>query len=158
MHSVAMESLEDYLAGSLSPAELRALEAHLGTCEDCREEVTAMREVRLLFSSLRVEEGLAGEDAVVPSPGFYARVMQQAAEQQRRSPALAGWFGFDFAFGRRLAFACLLTLAVLGSYLVSRETDYAAGPSPEAIMAQDHSTVSPHDRDHMLVTLTSYEP
>jgi hypothetical protein len=53
-------------------------------------------------------------------------------------------------------------LAVLGSYLVTRETEYASGPpNPEAVMAieQAPAPVAPGaDRDRMLVTLTSYEP
>jgi hypothetical protein len=74
-------------------------------------------------------------------------------------PALANLLGLDLAFGRRLVFACLLTLAVLGSYLVSRETGSPAGPSPEAIMAQQESPAfeTAPAPDNMLVTLTTYD-
>ena len=49
-----------------------------------------------------------------------------------------------------------MTLAILGSYLITRETDYAAGPpSAEAIMAQ-HGPAD--NQDMMLATLASYEP
>jgi hypothetical protein len=67
--------------------------------------------------------------------------------------------GLDVAFGRRLVFACLLTLAVLGTYLISRETAYPAGPSPETIMAQQESPAfdSAPAQDNMLVTLTAYD-
>jgi hypothetical protein len=52
-----------------------------------------------------------------------------------------------------------MTLAVLGSYLVTRETGYAGGPSPEAVMAQQNSPAfdSASAPDNMLVTLTAYE-
>lgn len=113
-----------------------------------------MQEISTLFTSLKpVEE-------VQPAPGFAARVMQQVEAQA--STSIWNSFSLDFAFGRRVVFASLLTLAVLGSYLVTRETEYASGPpNPEVIMALDPSAPSPGpsaDRDRMLVTLTSYEP
>jgi hypothetical protein len=71
-------------------------------------------------------------------------------------------FALDGGFARRVVFASLLTLAVLGSYLVTRETNYSPGPpTPEAVMAIEQSPPNApanNDRDMMLVTLTSYEP
>jgi anti-sigma factor RsiW len=154
MHPVILESLEDYLAGVLAPAEKQRLDAHLETCDRCRQELKGMQEISTLFASL-----VPGE-AVEPAPGFAARVMQQVG--QRSSTSIWSLFTLDLAFGRRVVFVSLLTLAILGSYLVTRETEYAAGPpSPEAIMALDQSVPEPGqsaDRDRMLVTLTSYEP
>ena len=129
MHAVVMDSLEEYLAGALKPAAQREIEAHLNACDACREEIRTMQDVSQLFVSLRPEETAS------PAPGFYARVMAQVSER-KAVPSVANVFGLGFAFGRRLIFASLLTLAVLGSYLVSRESGYAAGPSPEAVMAQ----------------------
>ena len=152
MHAVVMESLEEYLAGVLEPAALRDIEAHLNTCESCREEVGSMREISQLFGSLRSEESPA------PSPAFYAEVVRQV-EAAKPAPSFAGFFAFDLAFARRLAFASLLTLAILGGYLVSREADYTAGPSPEAVLAQQDAPAfdSAPGQDNMLVTLTAYE-
>lgn len=152
MHAVVMQSLEEFLSGTLNPAAQREVEAHLKSCEPCRNEVRSMQEVSEWFGSLRSEE------PVVPAPGFYARVARQI-EQQRAVPTLASLFGLDLAFGRRLVFASLLMLAVLGSYLVSRETAYPSGPSPEAIMAQQESPAfdSAPAPDNMLVTLTAYD-
>ena len=49
-----------------------------------------------------------------------------------------------------------MTLAILGSFLVTRETEYSAGPArPETIMAQQPASDNP---DMMLATLASYEP
>src|SRR6266571_2333831 len=124
MHVVVMDSLEEYLAGALEPATQRKIEAHLSTCKMCREEIHSMQDVSQLFVSLRSDE------VFDPSPGFYAGVRQQVSER-KAAPTFAGLFGLDFAFGRRLVFASLLTLAVLGSYLVSSETEYQAGPSPD---------------------------
>jgi anti-sigma factor RsiW len=155
MHAVLMDSLEEYLSGTLEPAELRVVEAHLSTCELCREEVLGMQQVSLLFGSLRPEE------TVSPSPQFYARVVEQVQTSQRRPvPSFASFFALDFAFGRRLVFASLLTLAAFGTYLVTHEAGIAhQGMSPGAVMAQQNSPGfdSDHAPDNMLVTLTAYE-
>jgi len=152
MHAVVMQSLEEFLSGTLNPAAQQDIEAHLKGCDSCRSEIRSMQEVSEWFGSLRPEEPVA------PAPGFYSRVMQQV-EQQRVVPSLANLFGLDLAFGRRLVFACLLMLAVLGTYLVSREAAYPAGPSPEAIMAQQESPAFDTGAapDNMLVTLTTYD-
>jgi anti-sigma factor RsiW len=146
-----MDSLEEYLSGTLEPVGKRAIEAHLSVCKTCREEMHEMEDVSLLFGTLR------SEDVMEATPGFFAGVMRQAQEF-RPAPSFAGLFALDFAFGRRLVFASLLTLAVLGSYLVSREAEYT-GPGPEAVMAQQESPSfdSLPAPDNMLVTLTAYE-
>jgi len=81
-----------------------------------------------------------------------------AAELHRLSQV---FFSLDLAFGRRLVFASLMTLTVLGGYLVSREVDYleGGGVSPEALLAQQDSPafVSGQAQDKMLVTLTAYD-
>lgn len=152
MHAVVMQSLEEYLAGALEPAARRKIETHLEGCESCREEIGSMREVSQWFGSLRVEEPVA------PSSAFFARVMAQVG-RQNAVPSMTNMLSFGFAFGRRLIFASLLTLAVLGTYLVSRETSYPTGPSPEAILAQQESPAfdSAPAQDNMLVTLTAYD-
>lgn len=152
MHAVVMDSLEEYLSGALEPAVERQIEAHLITCQSCREEVNGMGEMSRLFGSLRAEE------AVEPSPAFYAGVMRQVADQ-RPARSFASLFALDFAFGRRLVFASLMTLAVLGTFLAAHEAQAPMGPSPEAIMAQQESPSfdSATAQDSMLVTLTAYE-
>jgi hypothetical protein len=65
------------------------------------------------------------------------------------------------AFFRRIAFASLLLLAGLGSYLVTRESSFGGptGTDAASIMAQ-HDPVADHqettDRDRMLVTLATW--
>lgn len=152
MHAVVMEAVEDYLSGSLEPVEVRKIEAHLSTCELCREEVRSLREVSALFGSLRTEE------VVEPSAAFSARVASQVREI-KPVPAFAGLFSLDLVFARRLVFASLVMLAVLGSLLVTRESTAPAGIGPEAIMAQQDAPGfdSMPARDNMLITLTTYE-
>jgi anti-sigma factor RsiW len=153
MHAEVMESLEKYLSGTLGPAADRDVEAHLSTCRTCRDELAGMREISELFVALQPEI------TVEPAPGFHARVIQQVGRRKAVS-AFAGFFAMDLAFGRRLAFASLLTFAALGSYLVVREGEYPTGLSPEAVMAQQNSPAfdSASAQDNMLVTLTTYEP
>jgi predicted anti-sigma-YlaC factor YlaD len=152
MHAVVMESLEEYLSGTLKPAALRDVEAHLKSCEACRREVTGMQEVSQWFAAIKTEEELT------PAAGFYAGVMRAVGHRQA-VPSFAGFFALDFAFGRRLVFASLLMLAVLGSYLVSHESEYPTGLSPETVMAQQDSPSYDNARaqENMLATMTAYE-
>jgi anti-sigma factor RsiW len=147
-----MENLEEFLAGTLEPAERQTVETHLSDCGHCREEVRGMQGVSLLFSSFRTEEAF---DA---APGFYARVLQRA-EESKPAPSFSSLFALDAVFGRKLVFSCLLTLGLLGGYLISRETSYMAGPTPEAIMAEQTQAAfdSAPAPESMLVTLTHYE-
>jgi anti-sigma factor RsiW len=152
MHAEVTRSLEEYLDGELDPATQRAIEAHISVCGTCREELRGMREVSEWLGTLQPEE------AVKPAPGFYARVMQEVGEGRRASP-FTSLFSLNPAFGRMLAFASLVTLAILGSYFISTETGYSTGPSPETVMAQQDlpSFDASPGADNMLITLTAYE-
>jgi len=147
MHALIVADVEEYLAGTLPPSSQRRFQAHLETCRECSREIQGMQEFTDLFAALKPG------GAVEPSPSFVARVMQDVASGS--APAL--WSPFaDFAFGRRIIFASLLTLAVLGTVLISRETAYAPSPTtPEAVMANDQGSPT---ADRMLLTLTAYEP
>jgi anti-sigma factor RsiW len=152
MHAAELDRLEEYLSGSLEPAALDKIETHLKTCEGCRHEVESLQELLQCLAALRPEKTLE------PAPGFYARVMERVG---RQSAALtfSNLFNWQFAFGRRLAFAALVTFAVLGSYLIMHENASPSGLSPEAVMAQQESPAfeSGPAPDNMLVTLTAYE-
>jgi anti-sigma factor RsiW len=153
MHAEVVDSLEEYLSGTLKPAAQRDIEGHLKVCDGCRREVESMREISSLFSAIKSPQ------MVSPTPGFYARVMARV-DGRKAAPAFASLFSLDLAFGRRLVFASLLTLAALGSYLVMRETEYPAGLSPDTVMAQQEAPGFENGQAHeaMLATLTSYEP
>src|SRR5579883_1949354 len=143
MHAVVMDSLEEYLSGTLEPAVERSIEAHLNTCKACREELHSMQDVSQLFVSFK-----AGEE-VAPSAAFFAGVMQRV-EAQRPAPSFANLFALDFVFGRRLVFASLMMLAVLGTYLVTHEVEYPAAPAQDTIMAEQAPTVDSAPADSML--------
>ena len=137
---------------ALEPVDRRVIEAHLVACRSCRDEIAGLREVSQLLGCLHSDE------IVEPAPGFYAGIMRRV-DRRRSVPVFGGWFAVDLALGRRLVFASLITLAVLGTYLVSRETGYSGEPSAEAVMAQEYSAAfdSAPAQDRMLVTLTAYE-
>lgn len=149
MHEVIADGLEEYLAGSRGS---RAFQTHLAECVECRKLVAEMGEVSSLFAALRPEE------AVAPAPGFYARL--SARLEAGRKPSIWNLFSLDPTFGRRVVFASLLALAVVGSVLVSQEQAAFGPPAPEQLMAIEHMTPNDQpaqDRDLMLVTLTTYE-
>jgi len=148
MHDVVVNELEDYLAGKASPA----FHGHLAACQGCRAEVESIAGISELFAELRP----APETNVEPSPFFYTRVASRIIERQNTEHW--GLLAPGAAFFRRVAFASLLVLATLGSYLVMHENDIS-GTDAATIMAQ-HDATKNHDasadRDLMLVTLSSY--
>jgi len=153
MHQTIQDGLEDFLAGTAGREQRVRIEEHLRTCPRCREEVDSMKEMSALFSALR------SSDPPQPSPGFYARVATRIEEQQSGSFWAAV---LEPMFGRRLALACLLVLATLGTVLMSRETEYASGPTPEMILAVERDAPPTNatplmDRDQMLFTLASHQ-
>ena len=149
MDDSIQSGLEDYLSGSASPEFLRAIQQD----PRAQSEVRQMRELSDLMTSLRGEE-------LAPPPYFYAKL---AASIEKRQAARSAWnpFSFQSTFGRRVAYASLLTLTFVGSYLVARDdSSKQFVASPEAILAShdtsvDHSPAD--DRDSMMVTLASYQ-
>jgi hypothetical protein len=152
MHDEIRNELEGFLSGD---AVSRSFTRHLEECPPCAREVDEMEQVSLSLQSLRVEE----TEAFTPSLGFYAKVARNI-EAEQRSP-LWGLFAPDLQFFRKVAFASLMLLAVLGSYLVSRESDYATSMGAEQATLTEHNSTVPHespaDRQHILVTLAAYE-
>jgi anti-sigma factor RsiW len=147
MHNVIQDGLEDYLVGRTP----REFQSHLDRCSECAEEVRAMRELSGMFSILQAGEPQAA------APGFYQRLSRRI--ESREPKPLFGIFLPDPAFLRRVAFASLMLLAILGSYLVSREATYTQPRRPEVMMAE-HDPSMAHDADSerpaMLVTLAAY--
>jgi predicted anti-sigma-YlaC factor YlaD len=155
MHRPIKERLEEYLRGAGEQGHLVEFRAHLGGCEDCREEVVAMEAQAQL---LRV---LSAAEEVEPAAGFYARVMESI--EARRVASLGNVF-LEPAFERRLIFASLVTVIVLGSYLFYTERDFSfEASSPVRIMAvqpldQGKLGADPqHDREEVLLSLASYQ-
>ena len=153
MHDVIRNGLEEYLSGA-SRQEFRA---HLAECGECRREVDEIRGISGLFGSLRQAETDALPEI---APGFYYRLSEGIEARKAASP----WnlFSISAAFGRRVAFGALMTLAIVGGVLISQEMSVEpepADPGPIAIMAShDHRVTHDDgsDRDHMLLTLATY--
>lgn len=123
--------------------------------KDYSEEPEEDRAVLELLRLLRPE----GE--VVPSPGFYARVMNRIESQSKTSI----WSIFsDSLFARRLSYASLTFLVLLGTYFVSttESNQPLAASTPEAILAGDEQPQPvgrdpQRDRAVVLVNLASYQ-
>ena len=156
LHDVVVDEIERHLSGTAS----RAFHDHLDKCPGCRAEVAAMVE----FSQLMQEFRVAPEAAPQPRLGFYNRVANRIVEDQQREAW--GLFSPGAAFFRRIAFASLLLLAGLGSFLVTRESSYIS-PAPGAVerpadasilmqhdLSDDHAPSA--DRDRIFVTLATF--
>jgi hypothetical protein len=161
MHDIVVDELERHLSGGGEHKNAsRGFYAHLDVCADCRAEVAGMEHVSMLIRELRFDPENTPDNAVetIPQPslGFYNRVRGRILEKPQKEAW--GLFAPGAAFFRRIAFASLLLLAGLGSFLVTRESSFG-GTDAASIMAQ-HDPVAAHsessDRDRMLVTLATY--
>jgi hypothetical protein len=152
MHDPVIDELERHFSGNAS----RTFYAHLDVCADCRAEVARMDDVSMLLREFRFDLENAPEAVARPPLGFYNRVCLRIVDEKQKEAW--GLFSPGAAFFRRVAFASLLLLAGLGSFLVTRESSFS-GTDAASIMAQQdpvaaHSESS--DRDRMLVTLATY--
>jgi hypothetical protein len=152
MHDEILNELEEYLS---SEPVSRSFTQHLEVCPPCAREVDEMEQISISLRSFRVNETAA----IVPPLGFYAKVAR-TIESEQKSPVW-GLFAPDLQFFRKVAFASLMVLAILGSYLVSRESDYASSIATEQATLTEHNVSIPHespaDRQHIMVTLAAYE-
>ncbi len=146
MHDILVDELERHLSGGAS----QAFYDHLAACSECQAQVAEMDWISRMVGELK--------STALPEPplGFYNRVAGRIIEDQRREAW--GLFSPGAAFFRRIAFASLLLLAGLGSFLVTRESS-AGGADAATIMAQHDATTihsESSDRDRLLVTLATY--
>lgn len=123
--------------------------------KDEGEEFLDDRLVLELLHSLRPDEG------VEPPPGFYARVINRIESQSKIS--IWNMFG-DSLFGRRLSYASLTFLVLLGTYFVSttERNQPLTSSMPEAILAGDEQPQAvgsdpQRDRAVVLVNLATYQ-
>jgi len=156
MHDEILNELEGYLSGE--PVS-RSFTQHLEACAPCSGEVEEMEMISQSLHLFRIDEADAEAEAITPPLGFYAKVAR-SIEGEQKSP-LWGIFAPDLQFFRKVAFAALMLLAVLGSYLVSRESDYANSAATEQATLTEHDSTVPHespaDRQHIAVTLAAFE-
>src|SRR5947209_5605559 len=154
-HKILIEQFENYLAGKASQEFLD----HLSVCSACRTEISDMESItqalRSAFDGTLRNSSLEMGDTVQAPLGFYNRVAGRIIGEQRSEAW--GLFSPGVAFFRRVAFASLLLLAGLGTFLVTRESSFG-GTDAASIMAQ-HDPAAAHsetsDRDRMLVTLAT---
>jgi len=153
MHEPLKERIEEYLQGD---RQLPEVEQHLQDCHACKTEVQAMMDHSRLLQSLKVSE------EAEPAAGFYARVLNRIDVQSKTSV----WNIFsESLFAKRLSYASLTLLVLLGTYLVTtteREQPLATS-APEAILAGDEQQARPvgndpqKDREAVLVNLATYQ-
>ena len=154
MHQPIRERLEEYLSGMIDTGGIREIEDHLASCEQCRNAVDEMRRQSELLKVLRPP------DEIEPAPGFYARVIDRIESQ--KTPSV--WNALlEPALARRIAYASLILLVLMGTLAVSvdREEDMVAS-SPEVILSEEpvmppFGVDQQRDRDAVLVNLTTYE-
>jgi anti-sigma factor RsiW len=147
MHESIKEGLEDFLRDDGGPE----FAAHLDACPECRDQVERMREQALELRVLRAE--------AAPAPGFYARVMARIETERR--PSLWSLL-LEPAFGRRLMYASLTLVVLLGTYLIATESvePVTASTPAERYLAEEHPAVGANpqqDRDVVLVRLATYD-
>jgi len=155
MHRVIRDHLEEVLAEAPGAGPKQ----HLEDCEECRTEVSQMREQARLLRALRS----AAE--AEPRAGFYARVMDRIEAQGAGSI----WNVFsDSPFGRRIAVASMALAVAIGLYLFSAEqqergtvaqpVQFVAGTLPgEDQPGLDLTQRGAPDRGAVLVNLVTYQ-
>ena len=155
MHRPARGHLEEFLAASEAGKVAGDLDSHLEGCERCRREAEEMADQARMLRLLGTDE------EIEPLPGFYARVLDTL--EARRS--IGTWAMFaDPGFARRLTYAALTLVVILGSYLVYLERGPQHDASgPVRLMAAEplgrtHVGADPQrDRELVLVSLASYQ-
>jgi len=153
MHEPVLGHLEEYLKFRKPIVEV---ESHLRGCAECREELGYMMRQSELFGVLRPPANIE------PGVGFYSRVMNLVESQAK--PSIWNLFG-DSLFGKRLAYASMSLLVLLGTYFVSSQpVDEVVGSgAPEVILAGDEQAGPPigadpqRDREAVLVNLATYQ-
>lgn len=151
MHEPLKGRIEEFLQGD---GQLPEVEQHLRNCPACKTEVHAMMDHSKLLQSLKSSEELE------PSAGFYARVLNRIEAQK-----VSVWSLFsESLFAKRLSYASLTLLVLLGTYLVSTtERDQPlASSAPEAILSGDEQprpvgNDPQKDREAVLVNLATYQ-
>jgi hypothetical protein len=152
MNGPIRDGLEELLPAEGSARNERDLQQHLSCCKECSSELEALRAQAELLHAWRAAE------EVEPAPGFYGRVMQRIEERAKESI----WAAFVYSpFAKRLTYASLAATLLLGSYVISRETQdghITSGP----IIAQQFHRDAPvagslqQQRDAVLVNFLSH--
>jgi anti-sigma factor RsiW len=153
MHRPIQDHLEEFLSDPYDSKIPPDFHEHLAACTECARE---METLQSQTSWLRL---LRKDPPIEMNPGFFARVMNRV-EEQSSSPVWSALL--DPVFGRRLAYACLALVVVLGGYLLHSEPGRTLNPvsgivsSMPATNATLDDGVQPAQRDAVLVNLASF--
>jgi hypothetical protein len=153
MHGSVRDRLESLLAGDRSTENGQDVENHLSSCTECSTELKAMKGQSNLLGLLRPA------DEIEPTAGFYARVMQRIEES---TPVSVWSFFINSPFSKRLAYASLAVALLLGTYVITEESqDGHIGARFVTHQAADVTPVigdQQEQRDAVLVNFASYQP
>ncbi len=152
-------NLENYLTGSLPAQEHEIFEAMLASNSEEREQLEWMlTQSKLMRETLRTPPEVAAE--LAPAPGFYARVMARVEAEAQPS----FWSIFLEPFGRRVAYASVALLLVMGLLMLSTPTEAEPelAEAPGQVLIDDHPEVhlvgdTADDRDRVFVSLTALD-
>lgn len=152
-------NLENYLDGSLPAQENEIFEAMLASNAQEREQLEWMlAQSKLIRETLRTPPEVAAE--LAPAPGFYARVIARVEAEAQPS----FWSIFLEPFGRRVAYASVALLLVMGLVMLSTPNDAAPelAEAPGQVLMDDHPEVrlvgdTDDDRDRVFVNLTALD-
>ena len=124
------EQFPDYLIEEIAASTRAEIDAHLGSCAACREEVASLNAIRTRLASLPDEE---------PSPASatnfhamleaYRQGMKEATGDSSRRRTLADWLGGLWSQQRVLQFAIAILLFAFGVLIgpsFARLQDYHA--------------------------------
>ena len=135
------ELLPDYLQGSLNPDQFREVEAHLGQCADCFEEVAIWKKLSLLPVEQPSLASLARFEAMLQA--FQAGRSTQRRNESELKPRASAWTFFRWLRSPLGAMAWSTALLIIGIYaglhlatFKSRSQDTAAMQSELASMKQ----------------------
>lgn len=152
MHGPIRDRLEELLTAEGSAAHNHSLQQHLSSCHECSSEVEAMR------AHAQLLHGWRAPAEVEPTPGFYTRVLQRIEERTKESI----WAPFIYSpIAKRLTYASLAVTLLLGSYVISQETQDGHGGREPVLAQQFHRDARvvgsrQQQRDAVLVNFVSH--
>ncbi|RYU79768.1 zf-HC2 domain-containing protein [Hymenobacter persicinus] len=147
-----------WLAGDLSAADQRAVEAHLAQCPACQQELTAVRQLWDALGTVPTPE---------PSeqlrPRFYSMLAEfQAAEVQKHRWSVAGllerlreWWQPAYALRLAYSVALLVVGLVVGYGLKGRPETVGPDSPPLAAASQPASNPAAVQQVHLLEQLAN---